>query len=97
LTNPARLSMSLRRSRRIMTVTVDIGEAKARLSELVARAEAGEEIVITRDNAPVALLTRLPRADDIRAAIEEIRDARAGLPATSVEEILQWRDERGRF
>jgi prevent-host-death family protein len=80
-----------------MSITVDIGEAQARLSELVARAEAGEEIVITRDNAPVALLTRLPRADDIRAAIEEIRDARAGLPATSVEEILQWRDERGRF
>ncbi len=80
-----------------MSITVDIGEAQARLSELVARAEAGEEIVITRDNAPVALLTRLPRADDIRAAIQEIRDARAGLPATSVEEILQWRDERGRF
>jgi hypothetical protein len=41
-----------------------------------------------RDNAPVALLSRLPRAYDIRAAIEEIRDARAGLPAASVEEIL---------
>ena len=80
-----------------MSITVDIGEAQARLSELVARAEAGEEIVITRDNAPVALLTHLPRADDIRAAIEEIRDARAGLPATTVEEILGWRDEGRRF
>ena len=37
-----------------MTITVDIDDAKARLSELVARAEAGEEIVIARDNAPVA-------------------------------------------
>ena len=80
-----------------MTITVDIGDAKARLSELVARAEAGEDVIITRDNAPVALLSRLPRADDIRAAIEEIRDARAELPTTSVDEILQWRDEGRRF
>jgi antitoxin (DNA-binding transcriptional repressor) of toxin-antitoxin stability system len=80
-----------------MTITVDIGEAKTRLSELVARAEAGEEIVITRDNVPVALLRRLPRAGDIRAAIEEIRDARTGLPATSIDEILQWRDAGRRF
>ena len=55
-----------------MTITVDMGDAKARLSELVSRAEAGEEIVITRDGCPVALLSRLPRADEIRAAIEEI-------------------------
>jgi len=80
-----------------MTIIVDIGGAKARPSELVARAEAGEEIVIARDNRPVAMLSRLPRADDIRAAIEEIRDACAGLPATSVDESLQWRDEGRRF
>lgn len=83
-----------------MTIIVDIGDigdAKARLSELVARAETGEEIVIARDNRPVAMLSRLPRADDIRAAIEEIRDARAAPPATSVAEILQRRDEGRQF
>jgi antitoxin (DNA-binding transcriptional repressor) of toxin-antitoxin stability system len=80
-----------------MTIIVDIADAKARLSELVSRAAAVEEIVIARDNAPVALLSRLPRADDIRAAIKEIRDARAGLPETSVDEFLQWRDEGRRF
>jgi antitoxin (DNA-binding transcriptional repressor) of toxin-antitoxin stability system len=80
-----------------MTITVDIDEAQARLSELVARAEAGEEIVIARDNVPVALLCRLPRPGDVRAAIEDIREARAGLPVTSIEEILQWRDEGRRF
>jgi prevent-host-death family protein len=82
-----------------MTIIVDIGDigdAKARVSELVARAEAGEEIVIARDNRPVVMLSRLPRAD-IRAAIEEIRDARAALPATSIDEILQCRDEGHRF
>jgi len=35
-----------------------IGEAKARLSQLVARAEAGEEVVIARDNRLVAALRR---------------------------------------
>jgi prevent-host-death family protein len=79
-----------------MSITVNIGEAKARLSELVIRAEAGEDIIIARDNSPVARLSRLPR-DDVRAAIEEIRAARAGLAPTSADEILQWRDEGRRF
>jgi hypothetical protein len=35
----------------------------------------------------------LPRDNDIRAAIGEIRAARAGLAPTSVEEILQRHDE----
>jgi len=38
-------------------------------------------------------LSGLHRDDDVRAAIEEIRAARAGLALTSAEEILQWRDE----
>ena len=37
-----------------MTITVKIGEAKTRLSEFVARAEAGEEVIIMRHNKPVA-------------------------------------------
>lgn len=39
---------------------VNIAEAKARLPELVRRAGAGEEIVIARDNRPVARLGPLP-------------------------------------
>jgi prevent-host-death family protein len=38
------------------TSTVGLFEAKAHLSELVARAEAGDEVVITRHNKPVAKL-----------------------------------------
>ncbi|MGB8930914.1 MAG: type II toxin-antitoxin system prevent-host-death family antitoxin [Anaeromyxobacteraceae bacterium] len=41
-----------RRARQI----VNIAAAKARLPELVRRAAAGEEIVIARDNRPVARL-----------------------------------------
>jgi prevent-host-death family protein len=40
-----------------MTVQMNIAQAKARLSELVALAEAGEEVVIARDGKPVVTLT----------------------------------------
>ena len=39
-----------------MTVQMNIAEAKAKLSELVARAEAGEEVIIARDGKPVVVL-----------------------------------------
>ena len=37
---------------------VDIHQAKTQLARLVARAEAGEEVVIARDGKPVARLVR---------------------------------------
>jgi prevent-host-death family protein len=37
-------------------VTVNIHEAKTQFSRLIARVEAGEEIVIARDGTPVARL-----------------------------------------
>ena len=42
-----------------MTIQMNIAEAKARLSELVARTEAGEEVVIARGGKPVVTLTPL--------------------------------------
>jgi prevent-host-death family protein len=39
-----------------------IREAKARLSKLLARAEAGEEIIIARGRKPVVRLVSLQRA-----------------------------------
>jgi uncharacterized protein (DUF433 family) len=39
--------------------TVKIHEAKTTLSKLIARVEAGEEIVIARDDKPVARLTAM--------------------------------------
>lgn len=38
----------------IVRQTVDIKDAKAWLSHLIARAEAGEEVIIARDGVPVA-------------------------------------------
>ena len=40
--------------------TMNIAEAKSKLSELVARAEAGEEVVIARNGKPAVVLTAAP-------------------------------------
>ena len=45
-----------------MTIQVNIAEAKAKLSELVARAEKGEEVVIARHGKPIVVLTVKPAA-----------------------------------
>ena len=42
-------------------VTVNVHEAKTHLSRLLARVEAGEEVVIARNGAPVARLVGLER------------------------------------
>ena len=39
-----------------MALTVKVAEAKARLSELLAKVEAGEEVIIARGKKPVVRL-----------------------------------------
>jgi prevent-host-death family protein len=39
-----------------MTVQVNVQEAKTRLSQLLAEAEAGEDVVIARDGTPIMRL-----------------------------------------
>ena len=41
--------------------TVNIHEAKTQFSKLIARVEAGEEIIIARDGTPVARLLAVRR------------------------------------
>jgi prevent-host-death family protein len=43
----------------IRTKTLNVAEAKARLSELVQRAAGGEEIIIARNGQPLARLVPL--------------------------------------
>ncbi len=61
---------------------VNLGEAKARLSELVARAEAGEVVCIKRRGKPVARLVAVekPREKVDTAMLEAFTDT---LPAQS--------------
>ena len=46
---------------------VGMHEAKTKLSQLVERAEAGEDIVIARNGTPVARLVPLARANSMAA------------------------------
>ncbi|HEY7300288.1 MAG TPA: type II toxin-antitoxin system prevent-host-death family antitoxin [Xanthobacteraceae bacterium] len=85
-------SLEDRRAKPMSTI-VNIGDAKARFSELVAKVEAGEEIVIARENRPVAKLAPIRGADDVRAVIAELRAARHGHAPTTAQEILAWREE----
>lgn len=82
--------------------TVGLFEAKTHLSELIARAERGEEVIITRHNKPVAKLVPISevspelvaRRKQIAAEMQAIgREAEARGGPITVEEILSWRDE----
>lgn len=71
-----------------MATAVNMHEAKSSLSQLVKRAEAGEDVIIARNGKPVARLTRIkvskPKlpwgalhgtiADDFDAPLDEMKD-----------------------
>lgn len=76
-----------------MTITVKVGEAKTYLSDLLAKVEGGEEVIISRGNAPIARLSRFNVESEVEAAIAEIKSARARRAKTAPEEIRLWRDE----
>jgi len=56
--------------------SIGLFEAKTHLSELIARAERGEEVIITRHNKPVAKLVPMPAP---HATADGRRDAVAAL------------------
>lgn len=59
---------------------ISVTDARGRLSELLRRAEAGEEIILTRHGHPAARLTSIgPVADKAsrRALLEAVRAASA--------------------
>lgn len=80
-----------------MAVSVKVAEAKTHLSELLAKVEAGEEVIISRGSTPIAKLTRIRHETDIEAVISEIKAQRVGLTSTTQEEIRAWRDEGRRY
>ncbi|MGO9673690.1 MAG: type II toxin-antitoxin system Phd/YefM family antitoxin [Methylocella sp.] len=80
-----------------MSITVKVGEAKTHLSDLLARVEAGEEVIIARGNEPIAKLTRIDSRAQRRAAIEALKAERAKAQPVTTEEILAWRHEGHRY
>jgi prevent-host-death family protein len=75
--------------------TISAYEAKTHLPRLLRAAERGETVIITRHGKPVAQLGPVQdrRREEILAAIERIKRARALRPRVTVEEILAARDE----
>ena len=67
----------------VPVATVNMHEAKTHLSELVARAEAGEEIVIARSGAPAVRLVPVVRT---RTQRRVGGDLEGRLPAPTDEE-----------
>ena len=68
-----------------------VREAKARLSELIAAAEKGERVVITRHGVPAVELVRCRRRGGIDFdKLEETR-LRLGIEDAPEEEVAEWR------
>jgi prevent-host-death family protein len=76
-----------------MSVTVKVAEAKAHLSQLLARVEQGEDIIISRGNDPIAVLSRIRKEGSVEATLAQIRAMRAQAKPVSQDEIREWRDE----
>jgi prevent-host-death family protein len=51
---------------RTLSAHVSVAEAKAKFARLIARAEAGEEIVVTRNGRPVARLGPPPEKRPVK-------------------------------
>jgi len=76
-----------------MTIEVKIAHAETHFSELLSKVEAGEDVVISRGNEPIARLVGIDAREDRIAAIEALKVERARHKPVSSEEIRQWRDE----
>jgi prevent-host-death family protein len=92
---------------RLMSETLAVRDAKARLSELIARAARGEDIVITQDGHAVARLVSVQAtgsmagddkgATELSAITTALCDLRGEVAAEGgalrLADILKWRDE----
>ena len=75
---------------------LNIAEAKARFSDLIGRAEGGEEIEIMRRGKPVAKIVPIQRPKkpiDIEA-LRELRSRMTPSEITGVEILREMRDSR---
>lgn len=73
---------------------VGIKQARQELPDLVDRAGAGEEVVITRQGKPVARLVAAPKTPKPLPSLAEFRETlgRAGTPAVQL--LREERDAR---
>ncbi len=76
-----------------MTITVNIGDAD--LNELLAKVEAGEDVVLARDGAPVARMMGVAVEEidheERMKALRDVREFRDKMPRVTQEEISEWK------
>ena len=70
-----------------VSATVSVAEAKSRFAALVARAEAGETIIVTRNGRAVACLAPLPKRHPIKYG--ELRGVFLSDDLTIPEEVIR--------
>jgi antitoxin (DNA-binding transcriptional repressor) of toxin-antitoxin stability system len=75
--------------------TISVADAKAHLSELLTKVEAGEEIIITRRGQPVARLERImrPKKPSPFPSLDALRAKMLRSSIPSAELIRKVRDE----
>ena len=71
----------------VLGTTVSVAQAKSRFAALVARAEAGEKIIVTRSGRAVACLGPLPRRQPIKYG--ELSDVFLSEDLTIPEEVIR--------
>lgn len=86
-----------------MTKHIPISEFKDHMSELVAAAEAGDDIVLTRHGKPTVRLVAIIENDDVErrrraeAALAKLAAMRARLRAegrtVTMQEWIDWKNE----
>lgn len=76
-----------------MPRTVEISDAKAQFSQLIALAEAGEDVIVARQGVPVARIAPLVRRVDETIAL--MRKERSQRPRVTAAEIRAG-EEQGR-
>jgi len=73
--------------------TISVAEAKARLSELLDRVEAGEEVVITRRGKAIARLCSVVSAREPLVSLAELRSSLPKVTKRSADVVRELRDE----
>ena len=74
-----------------MSLTVSIGEAKTHRSDLIARAETGEDVIITLDGVPVARIAPVKRPFGETIAL--VRRERERRPRVSAADICAAKEQ----
>ena len=72
-----------------MTIKIDVGDAD--LTELLAKVEAGEDVILFRDQMPIARILPVIDQEERHRVIEEILAFRKKMPSITQEEIAEWK------